>query len=70
LITAILMAGFLGTAYALRDASMLVYYSVVPAVIVLAMVGLAVTGFVREDEKRVLQHFIGRAYRLRPVQDV
>ena len=67
---AMLLLVLLAAVYALRNESALVYYSAVPAIILLGVLTLFLTGFMRDDEKRALQQLAGRAQRLGSVQDV
>jgi O-antigen/teichoic acid export membrane protein len=66
-VAAVLLFGFLAMVYTLRDANAYVYYSLIPAVVCAGTVALFAGGFVREDERRVIQTFVGRTGRLKSV---
>ena len=69
-IVAALLIGFLASVYVLHDASNYVYYSAVPASVCLGTLLLYISSFVKEDERRAIQAFIGRARTLRSVLNV
>lgn len=69
-VAAALLIGFLATVYVLHDANNYVYYSAVPAGVCLGTLLLYTSSFVKEDERRAIQSFIGRARTLRSVLDV
>jgi O-antigen/teichoic acid export membrane protein len=59
---ALLLFGFLATVYSLRTESALVYYSAASAFMCLGALALFATGFIREDERRTLRHFVNAVY--------
>jgi O-antigen/teichoic acid export membrane protein len=69
-VATILLFGLLATVYTLGEASKYVYYSVVPAVVCLGTVLLYASNFIKEDERRVIQAFVGRAQRFKSVLGV
>jgi O-antigen/teichoic acid export membrane protein len=64
-VTALFLFTFLFLEYALRNASGYLYYSLVPACACGGALFLYATRFVKEEERRVVQQFLGRAQRLR-----
>jgi O-antigen/teichoic acid export membrane protein len=70
LVAALLLFGFLQVIYAFRTMNIYVYYTVVPGAICAATALLYASNFVREDERRVIESFIGRIPRLRSALDV
>jgi O-antigen/teichoic acid export membrane protein len=67
---AALLFGLLAVVYVVRGESAIVYYSAVPIAMCVGLLALFVTGFVRDDEKRMLLQLMGRPRELRSVQDV
>jgi O-antigen/teichoic acid export membrane protein len=67
---ALLLFGLLAIVYALRGTSPPLYYTAVPAAACAALILLCTSRFIREDEKRVIETFIGRVPGLRSVLDV
>jgi O-antigen/teichoic acid export membrane protein len=67
---AALLFGLLAVVYAVRDEGAVIYYSAVPVAMCIGAVALFVSGFVRDDEKRILLQLIGRPRELGSVQDV
>jgi O-antigen/teichoic acid export membrane protein len=60
---------FLATVYALHDTSRLVYYSLIPAAVFAGALLLYVSGFTKKEERRAIQHFVGRGYGLGSASD-
>ena len=69
-VAATLLFGFLATVYALHNASDYVYYSVVPSSVCVGTLLLYASSFIKEDERRAIQAFFGRARGLRSVLDI
>lgn len=70
LMAALMLFGFLLLVYAFRTMNIYVYYTAIPATICAAAALLYASKFVREDERRVIESFIGRIPRLRSALDV
>jgi O-antigen/teichoic acid export membrane protein len=68
--TAVLLFALLGSVYKLSSTTRIVYYVATPAVLCLGMVALLSSGFLHDDEKRVLRQLFGRKLQLTSVQDV
>ncbi len=62
-VTAMLLFAFLATVYALRDASDYLYYSLVPAGVCAGTLLLYASNFTKEDERRAIHEFFGRAHK-------
>ena len=66
-IAGVLLFGFLAAVYVLHGARNYVYYIAVPASVCLGTVCLCASRFVKEDERRAIHAFFGRARALRSV---
>ena len=64
------LCGFLSTVYALRNASSYLYYSMVPAGVFIGTLLVYVSSVIKEDERRAIHEFFGRAHRLLSLRDV